>query len=440
MGQFSKQLKNRLTGLIDGMAENPSLWSRNPKADFVRNRKIPFADLVKILLSSGGNSLNKELYDYFRPKNVSVTNSAFVQQRDKLLPDALEYLFHEFNDACHDEKLYNGYRLLAVDGSTMTYTRDPKQDTFMPKHGANGINQYHVNALYDLLNKTYADIIIQPKPQANEPKAAWQMMERMSLHEKTIMIADRGYGGMNLIEHINRIPNADYLIRVKNNLWKEIRDLPMCDLDIIITINIRTTQTNDDKEAYANGEAKWVAGHGQYKKLKTATWDFESPHQMKIRIVRFRISDNGKDAYETVATSLSKDKFPPSVLKYLYHLRWGIETSFRELKYAIGVMNFHAKKHDSVLQEIFARIIMYNFCERITMHVVIDNDKGRKWQYQANYTMGIHICIDFFRYSGVDPPDAEELINHYILPIRPNRADRRKVVPKQAVFFIYRVA
>ena len=103
-------------------------------------------------------------------------------------------------------------------------------------------------------------------------------------------------------------------------------------------------------------------------------------------------------------------------------------------------MNFHAKKHDSVLQEIFARIIMYNFCERITMHVVIDNDKGRKWQYQANYTMGIHICIDFFRYSGVDPPDAEELINHYILPIRPNRADRRKVVPKQAVFFIYRVA
>ena len=51
----------------------------------------------------------------------------------------------------------------------------------------------------------------------------------------------------------------------------------MCDLDIIITINIRTTQTNDDKEAYANGEAKWVAGHGQYKKLKSATWDFESP-------------------------------------------------------------------------------------------------------------------------------------------------------------------
>ena len=67
-------------------------------------------------------------------------------------------------------------------------------------------------------------------------------------------------------------------------------------------------------------------------------------------------------------------------------------------------------------------------------------DKGRKWQYQANYTMGIYICLDFFRYIGDEPPDTEEKIRHYILPIRPNRADRRKVTPKPAVYFLYRVA
>ena len=36
--------------------------------------------------------------------------------------------------------------------------------------------------------------------------------------------------------------------------------------------------------------------------------------------------------------------------------------------------------------------------------------------------------------------DTEEKIRHYILPIRPNRADRRKVTPKPAVYFLYRVA
>ena len=121
-------------------------------------------------------------------------------------------------------------------------------------------------------------------------------------------------------------------------------------------------------------------------------------------------------------------------------MRWGIETSFRELKYIIGLTNLHSKKDNFVRQEIFAKLTMYNFCERITMHVVIDNDKDRKWQYQANYTMGIYICLDFFRYIGDEPPDTEEKIRHYILPIRPNRADRRKVTPKPAVYFLYRVA
>ena len=435
MGQYSKRLKNKLNKLINEIAENPSFWVRNSRTDFARNRKITIRDLIRILLSAGGNSMNKELYDYFKLSDKTVSASAFVQQRDKLLPDALDYLLYEFNSVCYDVKLYNGY-LFAVDGSTMTYNGSPDDGTYVPKSGK-GVNQFHVNAMYDLLNRVYADIIVQPKPHANEPEAAWKMMERLSLTDKTIMIADRGYGGVNLIEHINRIPNADYLIRVKNGLWKEIRDLPMADLDIEITINLRTTQTNADKEAYASGDAKWVAGHGKYKKLQTATWDFESPYSLKVRIVRFKISEN---TWETIATSLPKDKFPPSVLKYLYHLRWGIETSFRELKYAIGVTNFHARKPDSVLQEIFARIVMYNFCERITMHVVIDNDKGRKWQYQANYTMGIYICLDFFRYIGDEPPDTEEKIRHYILPIRPNRADRRKVTPKPAVYFLYRVA
>ena len=442
MGQYSKQLKNKLDGIINEMAERPSLFARNPDKDFTRSRKIDFQNLIRILLSCGGNSLNKELYGYYKQKNMTVTASAFVQQREKLLPEGIEYLFHEFNSACKDEKEYDGYRLLAVDGSTMTYNGTPAEDTFMPKHGTNGVNQFHVNALFDLLNKVYVDAVVQAKPNANEPKAAWQMMERSAQFCKCIMIGDRGYGGVNLIEHINRIPGAEYLIRIKNNLWKEIQDLPLTDLDIEITINLRTTQTNADKEAYAKGEAKWIAGitdkpYKVGKNKKPKTWDFETPYQLKVRIVRFKISEN---TWETIATSLPKDAFPPAVLKYLYHLRWGIETNFRELKYAIGVTNFHAKNRDSVLQEIFARLVMYNFCERITMHVVIEQDTDRQWLYQANYTMGIHICRDFYRHLGDEPPDAEDLITHYILPIRPNRADRRKVVPKQAVFFTYRIA
>ena len=442
MGNFASKIKSKLDKVIRETAECAYLYARNPAKDFTRNRKISFERLVKTLLAIGGNSLNKELYDEFKYDSAGVTTSAFVQQRDKLLPEGLEALFHAFNDECcngkTDEKTYEGYRLLAVDGCTLTYNGFAGDDTFMENSGEDGVNQFHLNALFDLRNKVYVDALVQPNPNMNEPKAAWKMMERSVLNGDSIFIADRGYASINLIEHINRIDGAEYLIRIKNEQWKEMQSLPMAECDVDIVINLRTTQTNADKEAFAAGTAKYISGQGKHCRRKAVVWDFESPFSCEVRIVRFKITD---DTYETIATSLPREQFPMAKIKKLYHMRWGIETSFRELKYAIGLINFHAKKRDSVLQEIFAALIMYNFCERITMHTVIKQGKRAKWTYQANFTMAIHICRDFFRNREHVPPDPEERIEKYINPVRPDRRDTRKVVQKKsAVYFLYRVA
>ena len=140
-------------------------------------------------------------------------------------------------------------------------------------------------------------------------------------------------------------------------------------------------------------------------------------------------------------TSLNRFEFPLAEIKKLYHLRWQIENSFRDLKYAVGLVNFHAKKETAIMAEIFARLILYNFCERITMQVVIYQDKNRKWTYQINHTMAIHICRDFYRHHSKEPPpNVELLIERYILPVRPNRKDERKLKTKSVVYFLYRVA
>ena len=121
-------------------------------------------------------------------------------------------------------------------------------------------------------------------------------------------------------------------------------------------------------------------------------------------------------------------------------MRWGIETSFRELKYAIGLASFHSKKAEFVQQEIFARLIMYNFCEIITTNVIIRN-KPRKHAYQANFTMAVNICKRFFRQRRCRTPlDVEALIQKYILPIRKNRRYDINKRSKSAVSFIYRIA
>jgi hypothetical protein len=435
----ASMLKDTLNNIISEICENPMLFVAHPEKDFTRDRKLPLDVMLKMMLSMKGGAISREIYDY-EPKN-DVSSAAFVMQRDKILPEMFQYIFREFNErtAQYDKNLYKGYRLLATDGSDVNIAKDNTADTYMVK---GDYNQFHINTLFDVLNKVNLDAEIQPKPQTDERRATINMIHRTKCG-KAILTADRGYEGFNFFEHCRR-EGYEYLVRVKNGGIKEISELPMKELDREITVELRTSQTKADKQAYADGTAKYIAGKSKFGKYKKeVTWDFESPFRMTFRVVRFQIStdNHGNPVYETIITSLNRFEFPLSEIKKLYHLRWGIETSYRELKYAVGLVNFHAKKESAILQEIWARLIIYNFCERITLSVIIKQDAGRKWEYQANYTYGIHICKDYFRYHTTDPPpDVERLIEKHILPIREGRADARHIKPKSVVYFLYRVA
>lgn len=415
------------------MSTLTSLFSVSPFIDFSRKRVLTFCETLKFILGMAGNSLNKELYDFFKNKSKSATASAFVQQRAKIKPYAFEYLFKRFNSLCKDSKTYKGYHLYAVDGTTLNIPKNiHDKETYLDQ----GFNQLHINALYDLENRTYLDCLIQPCHKANEIMACCDMVKRNSF-KKSILMADRGYGSLNLIETINRTDNLEYLFRVKNDWLSEIKALPLTDIDTEISFELRTTQTNEDKVLYKQGKAKWICGESKFGKYKKdVAWYYESPFRMTLRVVRFKITEN---TYETIITSLNRFEFPLSVIKALYHRRWGIETSFRELKYALGLVNLHSKKREFIEQEIWAKLTMYNYSERIIASVVIKQDNNRKWQYQVNFTMGFHICMDSFR-SSHSPPNIENLISRYILPIRPNRQDKRKLRSKGFTGFIYRVA
>lgn len=121
-------------------------------------------------------------------------------------------------------------------------------------------------------------------------------------------------------------------------------------------------------------------------------------------------------------------------------MRWGIETSFRDLKHTIGLNYYHAKKTDSVLQEIYARMVMYNFCQPITGQDDIKRSKnGRKYAYRINFSQAVQICRNFL--SGkVIQSDISALISAFILPIRKGRDKPRIKGARRDVYFNYRIA
>ncbi|MBU5681791.1 transposase [Blautia sp. MSJ-9] len=110
-------------------------------------------------------------------------------------------------------------------------------------------------------------------------------------------------------------------------------------------------------------------------------------------------------------------------------MRWGIETSFRDLKYTVGLLHFHSKKVEYILQEIFAGLIMHNFSELITSHVVIEKG-NRKYEYKVNFSVSVRICREFL-FKEIFPPNIELLIARYITPIRPGRSRLRNMKGKQ---------
>lgn len=71
-------------------------------------------------------------------------------------------------------------------------------------------------------------------------------------------------------------------------------------------------------------------------------------YTLHLRLTQFQL-ENG--VYECIASNLDKEEFPPEKIKELYHMRWGIETSFRELKYTIGLTNLHSKNVEYICQK-----------------------------------------------------------------------------------------
>jgi len=436
MNEYASRIRENLESILLEMDTHSYLFAKRPGRDFTRKRKLDFKEMLRILLSMGGNSLKYELMDYFSYEVDTATSSAFVQQREKILPEAFQYLFYEFTRKSMPCRTYNGYRLLAADGSDICIAYDPSdlENHFPNGPKAKGFNLIHLNAMYDLCSRVFVDALIQPGRKTNEGQALIDMVNRSQISDKTIVIADRGYESYNILEHIEQ-KDWNYVVRVKDIHSNGISSglvLPEEDcFDKEYHLLATRRNTNEIK---ASPKYKFMPQNQKFDYLPLGC---KENYPVHFRLVRFPISENH---FEVLITNLDADELPVEKLKELYHMRWGIETSFRELKYAIGLMNFHAKKVGYIIQEIFASLTMYNFCELITIHVVIQQ-KERKYVYQVNFTMAIAICLRYFKCNeNMPPPNVEALIHKYILPIRPDRKDSRKVKPKSSVSFLYRVA
>lgn len=393
------KIKSLLTSAIDSVSSSISDYAVNPGKDFTRRRKLPVNQLIQFLIAEGSSTTKNELIDFFGTTYQQPSSSAFFQQREKLKSEALRTVFDKFNESVTSIRKDSDYRFIAADGSTATYfSREkysPSEYYVSPGNSAKGVYSIHINAFYDLNNHTYTDALLQPVHHKDEFRAFCTIVDRHPVlpGSKNVYIGDRGYCSYNNMAHVM---NSDqyFLFRTKDIHQKGlVGKFAFPDEDTFdISVDVTLVRSHSSKIDCGDTYRRFIDKATSFDYIEYGSQD---TCQLSFRVVRIKLSD---DSYECLVTNLPADEFPPERLKELYYARWGIESSFRKLKYTVGLSNFHSYKPELIKQEIWARLIVYNLTETMINCTVIKKAK-RKHSYKVNFSVAAHICKIFLRPS-----------------------------------------
>jgi len=147
----------------------------------------------------------------------------------------------------------------------------------------------------------------------------------------------------------------------------------------------------------------------------------------KIRLVKV-ILDNGE--IEVLAISLLDEvKYPSSIFKKLYGMRWGIETNYDFLKNNIQIENFTGLTPLSIKQDFFANMFIVNLQSLIARDVqdeISEDTKERKHPYKVNRNLSLGFMKDkivdiLMKNEDRYMEELKELFKIEPLPIRKNR-------------------
>ena len=378
------QVLNALLDSIQTLGQNRSEYCVHPETDFTRPCRLDFSTVVKTILCFGSSTVRGELSTTFGILNPDAdlpTKNAFIMRRQLIRPSAFQFLFNAFMSHFTDFKTQYGYRILASDCTIHSIPSNSKDYNTMVQ-GKPGTKPYHqlaIETLHDALTDVIVDAVVNDFNDFSEEKAFLQLAGNLKNPETCIITADRYYGSLNNIAHLSRI-GAHFVLRCKDidsNGFASSYQLPDSEFDRSFHKKLTFHRRNADADI------------PDLQVIVKRSFDFfdESDYfDVNFRLVRV---DLGGGNFELLVTDLPRDLFPPDVIREIYWKRWKIETSFRRIKHIMASLFFHSYKHDSVLQEIFAKLIMYNFATLVSAAVSIPPTPGKKQKRFVYFSVAV---------------------------------------------------
>lgn len=384
--------------------------------DFSRDRKLPLGRIAGIIINLPKRSLSIEIQEFFDSLGESLessTKGAFSLQRTKL--QALFFqvwnqwlvdcFYHYYGNRV---KRWRGLRVLAADGSTAYLLRKKEviEHFGTQDNHCVSIPMARVLQIHDILNDITVWGDIRPIAESEQVIMAGQVRR---LYKDSLTLFDRGYPSYALMYLLlNEEEPRHFVMRCKVGFNKEVKQF-LNSRKASKIIELKPTQS----------AIRTLREHGYIVTAETV---------IKIRMVKIRLSTGEA---EVLLTDLHDEKlYSLEDIKYLYGLRWGIETAYNKQKNQQQMEQFSGHRVICIQQDYAASLLVANLqslVEKQCEHHLQKTNVKRKYRYRINRNVSWaclkHKIVRLFLKNEVE--DILLLLQHgferNIEPIRPGR-------------------
>lgn len=373
--------------------------------DYTRNRKAGFSDNMLMVLNKTGRGIRAAVRAFMKvAKDESETYSqqAFSKGRMRIKWEAFREIFKLTVEDCYSQydcQYFEGYRLLAVDGSRLNLPFHAESAEVFGIQKSSGDQIFALaSCLYDVLNGIIVDAAIAPYIASERDLAAEHIRNVQKINHPDLVLFDRGYPSSELIQLLEK-GSFKYLMRCSESFIlgfkKQIRGN-----DCVVTYRFKDTKI-----------------------------------ECTFRVVQVMVNNTR----EILITNIFDDSFTREQFKELYHLRWGIETKYDDIKNKLQIENFSGITPLAIRQDFYATMFLSNLASLM----IIENREeierrnisgSNKYQYKANVNTVISemkenvimlLITESKRKQRKLLKNIYSTISRAVVPIRPNRSFER---------------
>jgi len=290
---------------------------KDSPTDFTRQSKLNFPTLFAFQMSLLSSSIQHELDQFFRQINgnelpdIEVTDSAFYQKRKKIKSEAYSDVDSQICQAFYHQypyKTWCGFRLLAIDGSTLKIYGDDYSKRYFGIIDNGSETPYalaRVSQCYDVLNHITLDAEIAPNSLGERQLAVGHMDKIQSIND--LILIDRGYPGFCFFRQILQ-SKRNFCARVAVGTWTTITE-----------------------PFLQSGKNEQIIDYIPSEEMKAECRRLGlSSDPMKLRLIRIELPSGETEIL--ITSLLETQRFSYSLFQELYHLRWPVEEAYKLLK------------------------------------------------------------------------------------------------------------